>query len=153
MASNPEKWTSDAVEQKVLALAEQMGRMIGTVQAKTEGWLDRSNLEEQLTRIRESAADVLAHLNPAAASARPVARRASGSSTSGGSGRARRSAAAGRPGGAGKKSSGPGRSGGKVDAPGKKHRAPMPTVHGVKHSDERIAKLRSANEARRRRKG
>ena len=46
-----------------------------------------------------------------------------------------------------------GRSGGVVDAPGKKHRAPRPTLHGAKHSDERIAKLRTANEVRQRRKG
>ena len=134
MASNSEQPTSDPVEQKVVALAEQMGRMIGIVQAKAEGWLDRANLAEQLTRIRENAAEVLAHLNPAVASARPVARRA------------------GRASGSGKKN-GPARSGGKVDAPGKKHRAPVPPVHGVKHSDERIAKLRLANEVRRRRKG
>ena len=141
MASNSEQPTSDPVEQKVVALAEQMGRMIGIVQAKAEGWLDRANLAEQLTRIRENAAEVLAHLNPAVASARPVARRAG---RAGGSGRAR---------GSGKKTSGPARSGGKVDAPGKKHRTPVPPVHGVKHSDERIAKLRLANEVRRRRKG
>jgi hypothetical protein len=141
MASNSERPASDAVEQKVVALAEQMGRMIGVVHAKAEGWLDRTSLTEQLTRIRENAAEVLAHLNPAVASARPVARR---TSRKGGSGRA---------GGSGKKTSGPGRSGGKVDAPGKKHRAPMPPVHGLKHSDERIAKLRLANEVRRRRKG
>jgi len=51
------------------------------------------------------------------------------------------------------KASSRGRSGGVVDAPGKKHRSPMPTLHGAKHSDERIAKLRTANEVRRRRKG
>jgi len=76
-----------------------------------------------------------------------VARRAGRAKGSG------RAAASGRSGGSGKKTSGPARSGGKVDAPGKKHRAPMPPVHGVKHSDERIAKLRLANEVRRRRKG
>jgi len=51
------------------------------------------------------------------------------------------------------KASSRGRSGGVVDAPGKKHRPPMPTLHGAKHSDERIAKLRTANEVRQRRKG
>ena len=147
MASNSEQPTSDPVEQKVVALAEQMGRMIGIVQAKAEGWLDRANLAEQLTRIRENAAEVLAHLNPPVASARPVARRAGRAKGSG------RAAASGRSGGSGKKTSGPARSGGKVDAPGKKHRTPVPPVHGVKHSDERIAKLRLANEVRRRRKG
>ena len=37
-----------------------------------------------------------------------------------------------------------GRSGGVVDAPGKKHRRPPPAAHGVKHSDETIAKGRGA---------
>jgi hypothetical protein len=51
------------------------------------------------------------------------------------------------------KGSSRGRSGGVVDAPGKKHRPPVPTAKGVKHSDQRIAKLRTANEVRQRRKG
>jgi hypothetical protein len=42
------------------------------------------------------------------------------------------------------------RSGGVVDAPGKKHRKPMPSAAGTKHSDTRIAKMKAANEARRR---
>lgn len=35
-----------------------------------------------------------------------------------------------------------------VDAPGKRHRQPVPSDHGVKHSDERIAKVKAANERR-----
>jgi len=33
--------TSNAMEQRVVAAAEQVGRIVGTVQAKTEGWLGR----------------------------------------------------------------------------------------------------------------
>jgi hypothetical protein len=35
-----------------------------------------------------------------------------------------------------------------VDAPGKRHRKPATTAHGVKHSDETIAKARSAARVR-----
>ena len=41
-----------------------------------------------------------------------------------------------------------GRSGGVVDAPGKRHRRPPPNGHGVKHSDETIAKSRGAARVR-----
>jgi hypothetical protein len=43
-----------------------------------------------------------------------------------------------------------GRSGGVVDAPGKKHRKPMPSTPGTKHSDTRIAKMKVVAESRRR---
>jgi hypothetical protein len=102
--------TADMVEQKVVALAEQVGRLIGTVQAKAEGWMDGKSLEDQLTTIRESAGELLSQLKGTRSAA--PARKASG------------------------------RSGGVVDAPGKKHRGPMPSVRGVKHSDQRIAKAR-----------
>ena len=90
------------MERRVVALAEQVGRIVGTVQAKTEVWLDRSGAR------RVKAADA-----SAGGSARTV------------------------------------RSGG-VDAPGKKHRKPMPSSRGTSHSDTRIAKLKIANESRRR---
>jgi hypothetical protein len=32
------------MEQRELALAEQLGRIAGTFQAKAEGWLDRESL-------------------------------------------------------------------------------------------------------------
>jgi hypothetical protein len=46
-----------------------------------------------------------------------------------------------------------GRSGGFVDAPGKKHRKPAPSVKGAKHSDERVAKMRTVNARRQQRSG
>ena len=120
--------TSDsAVEQKVVQFAEQLGRIIGTVQAKTDGWLDRKTLTAQISSIRDSAADLLEH----------VAGMSEGSST----------------GASSQASSAATRSRGPVDAPGKKHRKPAPSVRGAKHSDERIAKLRLAEANRHRRSG
>jgi hypothetical protein len=47
-----------------------------------------------------------------------------------------------------------GRSGGKVDAPGKTHRKPPTGARGIKHSDEVVAKLKGAQTMRRgRRRG
>src|SRR6266571_4433278 len=89
--------SADAIEQRVVALAEQLGRLVGTVQAKADGWMDVPALQEQVTRIRDGAAGLLRQLGEAAA-------------------RGRAATATGRP----KKptASTPGRSGGKVDAPG-----------------------------------
>jgi len=42
-----------------------------------------------------------------------------------------------------------GRSGGKVDAPGKKHRKAPEATHGVKHSDLMIPKVTAAQKMRR----
>ena len=42
-----------------------------------------------------------------------------------------------------------GRSGDSVDAPGKRHRAPAPSASGVKHSDQKIAKIAGAKTMRR----
>jgi hypothetical protein len=115
----------EGVEEKVLALAEQMGRLIGTVQGKAEGWLDPRYMRDQLTRIQEGAGDLLSHLGSAADK--------SGESTRQPAVRASR-----------------GRSGGKVDAPGKKHRPPPPSTRQAKPSDDRVAKLRAANRSIRR---
>src|SRR5262245_7954079 len=86
---------ADAIEQQVVAFAEQLGRVVGTVQAKSEGWLDPKALADQVSRIRDSAAALLQELSAAAEgeTQRSTPRRA--------------------------------RSGGVVDAPGKKHRKPV----------------------------
>ena len=71
--------TADAVEQKFVALAEQMGRLIGTVQAKAEGWLDPKYMRDQITRIQDGATDLLSHLgNVAGKSTEPALSRPSG---------------------------------------------------------------------------
>lgn len=117
------------VEQQVVQFAEQLGRIIGTVQAKTDGWLDRQTLTTQISGIRDAAADLLKHVagGESNASSAATSKAASSAGTS--------------------------RSRGAVDAPGKKHRKPVPGTRGAKHSDERIAKLRVANANRQRRGG
>jgi hypothetical protein len=105
-----------------MAFAEHVGRVVGTVQARTESLADRQKLTEQLTRIRDGAADLLDRLAKAASvgsadgdAAAPAARRSRG----------------------------------QVDAPGKAHRkAPAPT-HGVKHSNLMIPKVKAAQTLRR----
>jgi hypothetical protein len=90
--------TSDFLEDKLVAFAEQLGGVVGTVQAKAEGWLDRSALTKDIARIRESATDLLAHMNR---DARQMKTPAEGTATP-----------------ATRRSRGP------VDAPGKRHRKP-----------------------------
>jgi hypothetical protein len=119
---------TDTVEQRLVSFAEQLGRIAGTVQARADGWLDRQTLNDQLTRIRDGAADLLDHL---------------------GSGTASIAAAPAAP--AQKKKTG--RSGGKVDAPGKTHRKPPPSARGTKHSDEMIPKGNAAQRMRHMRRG
>jgi hypothetical protein len=92
---------SDLVEERLLAFAEQLGRFVGTVQAKAPGWLDRTVLHTAIGRIQDSAADLLATVNRDDASPRNTT--------------AKRTAI-----------SAPPRSRGLVDAPGKRHRNPLP---------------------------
>jgi len=111
----------DGLEERVLAFAEQLGRIAGTVQAKTAGWMDGDALRKELARVRDGAAELLQQLT---ADAPPVA-----VSTRTGGPAPRRTR---------------GRSGGIVDAPGKKHRPPMPTDPGANRADSQAAKMRAA---------
>jgi hypothetical protein len=54
--------TVDGLEQRVMAFAEQLGRIAGTVQAKTAGWMDGDTLKKELARVRDDAADLLQQL-------------------------------------------------------------------------------------------
>jgi hypothetical protein len=112
----------DGLEQRVLAFAEQLGRIAGTVQAKTAGWMDGDALKKELARVRDGAAELLEQLTADAST--PVAVR---TRTGGPAPRKTR-----------------GRSGGIVDAPGKKHRPPMPTDPGANRADSQAAKMRAA---------
>src|SRR6185295_2786869 len=94
--------TADAIEQRVVAFAEELGRIAGTLQAKAEGWMDRETLNTQIASVRDGAADLLRQLAGGATKAskkKPAAAPARGETK--------------------------GRSGGVVDARGKKHRRPM----------------------------
>lgn len=94
------KTAGDGVEQKVMALADQLGGFIGTVQAKAEGWLDRDALLREVGRIRDGASDLLDQVKRASQKARDAAKAPAATTA--------------RP------------SRGAVDAPGKRHRKPPP---------------------------
>lgn len=169
---------TDSMENRMLAFAEQLGRMVGTVQAKAEGWLDRDALRAQISTVRDSASELLNQLGggtpKAAAASRPPSRTSAGnaaeSTKAGAKGKAAakpKTSAKGRvaskarasstSGAATAKGAGKGRSGGVVDAPGKKHRKPTPSESGAtgapRGEGSRIAKLKAANQNRVQRRG
>ena len=112
--------TNQALEQRLLAFAEQLGRIAGTVHAKAEGWMDREALTRQIASVRDGAAQLLEQL--ARGLAEPSAKMPAAAPV-------RRSK---------------GRSGGVVDAPGKKHRKPLPANPGVNKAASQAAKMRAA---------
>jgi hypothetical protein len=110
--------TDDPIEQRVVAFAEQLGTLVGTVQAKTQGWLDREAMGKELTRIRDGASQLLDQLSPQALKAKkaPAKRKAAKPAVA--------TTTAARP------------SRGLVDAPGKRHRKPPPQARTEKHMTE-----------------
>jgi hypothetical protein len=112
---------ADAMEQRVVAFAEQLGRIAGTFQARAEGWMDREALKKQIASVRDGAADLLEQL-------------AGGATT----------ASKKKPAPAAARGGTKGRSGGVVDARGKKHRKPLPTDPGANIADSQAAKIRAA---------
>jgi len=92
---------ASGLERQVLAFAEQLGYVAGSIESKAEGWMDREKLSRQVASVRDGAKQLLDQLATGVAS------------------RVRR-----RP--APKKPVRKARSGGAVDAPGKKHRKPAP---------------------------
>jgi hypothetical protein len=81
--------------------------------------LDRDALYQQIASVRDGAADLLEQLAGATKTSKK-----------------KPAVAAGRGGNKG-------RSGGVVDAPGKKHRKPMPTDPGANIADSQAAKMRT----------
>jgi hypothetical protein len=112
---------ADRLEERVVAFAEQLGRIVGTVQAKAEGWMESEALKTQIASVRDGAADLLDHLSGGATEASQKLARVT---------RMRQDAK--------------GRSGGVVDAPGKKHRRPIPSDPAVHTVVSRSAKMRTA---------
>ena len=66
---------AQTVEQRIVALAEQFGRLIGTVEAKTEGWFEQKKLNRQVEQIRDGASELLEHLGGAIESGRAATKR------------------------------------------------------------------------------
>ena len=129
--SNAGEATGDVVEQKVVALAEQLGWFLGTVRGKADGWLESEAVRTEVTRIRDGAAELMEQVTRATASAQKAALVV---------GTAARKAA--------KTAKGPQPvvvtvakpSRGAVDAPGKKHRKPPPQVKIDKRMGEPVGK-------------
>jgi hypothetical protein len=170
----PEKKNVTDLGQQAIALAEQLGRIAGTIEGTAEAWLNRGSLVEQLVKVRDGAAQMLDTLADGAARGRQAAtetarsmgaemRQAAGQATSTASSmasaavesaRRARSSAVGTPKKASRARGTPRKTtaADSAHAPGKRHRKPAPTVHGAKKSDEKIAKLRGAAAVRQRRK-
>jgi hypothetical protein len=71
-----ETTSSDVMEQRVIAFAEQVGRMVGTIQAKADGWMDRETLNKQIASVRDDATKLLEQLAGGAKKATTRARAA-----------------------------------------------------------------------------
>ena len=100
--TTPTADASSALERQVIAFAEQLGYVAGSIESRTEGWMDRKKLSRQITNVRDGAKHLLDQLATGVTS------------------RVRRTKPA--PAKPVRKA----RSGGTVDAPGKQHRKPAP---------------------------
>src|SRR5258705_1675779 len=110
---------AEAVERRILALAEQLGRLIGTVESKAEGWFDQKALNRQVEQIRDSASELLEHLGGAIES-----------------GRAATKPAAARPVATPATPPPAGRSGGALPAPPQAPPQRTPNARGARHSHD-----------------
>lgn len=132
MATKTSNTTPANLEQQVVAFAEQLGRIVGTVQAKTEGWMDREALNQQIAGVRDSAAALLEQMSDGVTSLAGTAKKSVAGVTKG-------ATSAPKPVAKSK-----GRSGGVVDAPGKKHRKPAPKDPRAIAADARSRSQRGA---------
>jgi hypothetical protein len=160
----------DSAEDRFIALAEQLGRIVGTIQAKADGWLDRDALTQQIAQVRDGATHLLEQLGMSAGSGEQSGRddgqqsSASSADTGRQSGtRTQQNSRGAASGGRDETTEGSGirrqnnqqtmrgRSGGVVDAPGKKHRKPVPNQVRANAADAgRVAKMKVVNANRRR---
>ena len=72
MATTSQKNAADLSTQAI-ALAEQLGRIAGTIEGTAEAWLNRQSLTDQLTRVRDGAAEMLESLTSGAEKGRQAA--------------------------------------------------------------------------------
>ena len=112
---------ANPMEQRLTAFAEHLGWMAGTIQAKAEGWMDGDTLSKQIASVRDGATQLLDQLTGGTTKAR------------------KKQSAAAAP-----RRENKGRSGGVVDAPGKKHRKPTAAGASAKVANSQAAKLRTA---------
>ena len=148
----------DDLGDRAVALAEQLGRIIGTMEGTAGSWMNRSAVTEQLTRVRDNASRLLETLGESATEGRKAVSTGVRQATAAAdSAMASIKTLSSRVKPAGKKTTAKSAAAGrkmadKAHAPGKRHRKPAPTAKGVKKSDQRIVKMRTAQAARQRRK-
>lgn len=173
MATREQK-NASTLEAQAMALAEQLGRIAGTIEGTAESWLNRKALVDQLARVRDGAAEILDSLPEGTARGRQVAtgsakamgeqlrRKAQTAAKTASSAMqtvssivSKRTSASKKAKGKNAKAKKGGVAAGRADAahaPGKRIRKPSPSARGVKKSDLKIPKLRLATEVRQRRK-
>ena len=117
----------DPIEQRLVAFAEQLGRMVGTIQAKAEGWMDRETLNQQIVSVRDGAAHLLEQLADATKATKATTAPAAGAARTENT-----------------RTENKGRSGGTVDAPGKRHRTPAQSDASANVARSQAEKLRTA---------
>jgi hypothetical protein len=117
--------TVDSIEQRVAAFAEQLGQMARSLQARAGGRMDRTSVKKQIAAVRSSATRLLEQV--AAKATKAPARKPVAAATRGGTIGGNR-----------------GRSGGAVDAPGKRHRKQSPPDPNVNIANSQAVKTRAA---------
>jgi len=125
----PEQKSASDLSEQAIALAEQLGRIAGTIEGTAETWMNRQKLADQLTRVRDGATQMLEDLTAGVTKGRKASKATGAKAPAAGA-----------------------RQADPAHAPGKRRRKPAPTLRGVKKSDERIPKMRTAAAARQRRK-
>ena len=131
-----ESTAKDIAEQGMMQLAEQLGWFLGTMRSKADHLLDNEAVKQQVSQIRDGAMQLFDRVNKASIAAQESMNKASAA--------ARESAKAARMPVA-KSVAKPtaktaGRSGGTVDAPGKKHRKAPPKEAINKRMGEAMGK-------------
>jgi len=120
--------TKEIAEQGMVQLAEQLGWFLGTMRSKADHLLDNEAVKQQVSQIRDGAIQLFDRVNKASTAARESVSKASTAAQES----VKVAMPAAKP--AAKSVTKPvaktkGRSGGTVDAPGKKHRkAPTKTA-------------------------
>ncbi len=111
------KTANQSVEPMVVALAAQLGSFLGRLQKKADGLLGNAEMRRQVSQIRDGAEDLLKQVNKAGVSMRTAVEQ---------SAPAKKLKAAASAASATSAKASKGRSGGVVDASGKRHRKPPP---------------------------
>ena len=138
---NSESTAKDIAEQGMVQLAEQLGWFLGTLRSKADHLLDNEAVKQQVSQIRDGAMELFDRVNKASAVAMESAKAAriqAGKPAKKSVAKAVAKPVANplRQGYGGQAS----RSGGTVDAPGKRHRKAPPQESINKRMGEKVGK-------------